>query len=290
MIGTALTAALLERGDAVVALVRGEGTIDPRARVVRGDLLDEAALASAFAAAPIDLVFHLAGATIVDDAAGAPDDAWDVNVRGTELVLDAARAAGVGRAVVASSIRVYGPAAGPEEGAPLAAPDAYGATKAVADRIARSYGAAVVRAGNVYGAGDRNRSRLVPEAIAAAIAGRPAVLRSDGSAPLNLLHVDDVVAAYFAVADALDVEDPARTARGEAFNVGGDDPRPVAEIVALVGRLAGSPAPPVLGVASDAGAPDARVDCTKLRQRTGWAPRVGLEDGLARTIAQERGA
>jgi nucleoside-diphosphate-sugar epimerase len=198
---------------------------------------------------------------------------------------------------VASSIRVYGPTAGPDpprEDARLAATDPYGATKAAADRIARGFwskhgmAVAVVRAGNVYGGGDRHRSRLVPEAIDAALAGRAAVLRSDGSAPLNLLHVDDAVAAYLAVAAALDVEDPARGARGEAFNVGGEDPRPVAEIAALVGRLAGSSRPPVLGAAPDADAPDARIDATKLRERTGWAPRVSLQDGVARAVAEDR--
>jgi CDP-glucose 4,6-dehydratase len=300
LVGTALTAALLERGDAVVALVRGDGAVDAvdtRCTVARGDVLDEEALARAFATRPVDLVFHLAGQSIVEDALGAPDDAWDVNVRGTEQVLDAARAAGVGRAVVASSIRVYGPPVGdvpPREDARLAADDAYGATTAVADRIARGFWArhgmavAVVRAGNAYGGGDRHRSRLVPEAIDAALAGRAPVLRSDGSAPLNLLHVDDLVAAHLAVAAALDVEDPARSARGEAFNAGGDDPRPVAEIAALVGRLAGSPLDPVLGEAPDADAPDARIDSTKLRERTGWAPRVALEDGLERAIAEDR--
>lgn len=304
MIGGWLTRALLERGDRVVVLTRGAAPRDSvlaaeglaeRCVVVEGDLLDADALAGAFAGNAVDTLFHLAGQTIVDAALRSPAAAWDVNVRGTELVLDAARAAGVGRAVVASSMRVYGDAAvPPREDAPLAAADPYGATKAVADRLARSYWAkhgmavAVVRTTNVYGGGDRNRSRLVPEAIAAALAGRAPVLRSDGSAPLNLLHVDDAVAAYLAVAAALDVEAPACTARGEAFNVGGDDPRPALEIAALVGRLAGAPAEPVRGPAADAAAPDARVDSAKLRERTTWAPQVALEDGLSRTLAWER--
>lgn len=312
MVGGWLVRALLERGDRVVVLRRsapGPGAVlaaeglEARCVAVPGDLLDDRSLVHGLVDHEIDTIFHLAGQTIVADAVRAPLAAWEANVRGTYLLLEAARAAGVERTVVASSIRVYGEAARagsapPREDAPLDPRDPYGASKAAADVIARSYwsthgmAVAVARASNVYGGGDRNRSRLVPEAIDAALAGRAPVLRCDGTPRLNLLHVDDVVAAYLAIADALDVRDGPRTARGEAFNVGGEDPRAVGEIAALACRLAGSAIEPQLrgaaGKDAEPDAPDPRVDCTKLRERTGWRPRVSLEDGLAQTIAWHR--
>ena len=58
---------------------------------------------------------------------------------------------------------------------------------------------AVTRFANLYGGGDTNRSRLVPEAVGAALAGRAPVIRSDGSPERDFLYVEDAVAAYLAI-------------------------------------------------------------------------------------------
>ena len=92
----------------------------------------------------------------------------------------------------------------------------YDASKAAADVIARSYWptyglpVAVTRFANLYGGGDLNRSRLVPEAVGAALAGRAPVIRSDGTPERDWLYAQDAAAAYLAIADALD--GPARRA------------------------------------------------------------------------------
>ena len=73
----------------------------------------------------------------------------------------------------------------------------YEASKAAADLIARSYWhsyglpVAVTRFANIYGGGDTNFSRLIPEAVSAALDGRPPVLRSDGSPERDFLYVED---------------------------------------------------------------------------------------------------
>ena len=95
----------------------------------------------------------------------------------------------------------------------------YDVSKAAADLIARSYWhtyglpVAVTRFANLYGGGDLNRSRLIPEAVArgARRAARP-VIRSDGSPERDFLYVEDAVDAYLAIADALD--GAARPGRG----------------------------------------------------------------------------
>ncbi len=302
MVGGWLVRALLERGDRVTVLRRDdvpgallcvEG-LEGRCRVVHGDLLAPGLLDRAIAEHEIDTVFHLAAQTIVGTAARAPLSTWESNVRGTYLLLESCRTQHVERVVVASSDKAYGAhdALPYREELALQPIYPYDVSKACTDLIARSYWhtygvrVAVTRLANVYGGGDRNPSRLIPEAVAAVLAGRAPVIRSDGTPERDLLYAEDAAAAYLAIADALDDDDPARTARGEAFNAGGDRPHAVGDVVALVCRLAGADVvPDVRG----AGTPEREidrqfVDSTKLRERTGWRPRVDLEDGLRRTI------
>ena len=168
----------------------------------------------------------------------------------------------------------------------------YEASKAAADLIARawwpSYGlpVAVTRFANIYGGGDLNFSRLVPEAVCAAVDGRAPVLRSDGSPIRDLLYIEDAAAAYLAIADGLDRDQ----VRGEAFNAGGERPYSVLEIVETIARLAGTGVEPeICGSGNPEGEIDRQyVDAAKLRELCGWKPEVSLEDGIERTIAWYR--
>jgi CDP-glucose 4,6-dehydratase len=141
---------------------------------------------------------------------------------------------------------------------------------------------AVTRFANLYGGGDTNRSRLVPEAIGAALGGRAPVIRSDGSPERDFLYVEDAARAYVAIWRAL----LGGRGHGEAFNAGGGDPHRVADVVALICRLAGGDVKPdIRGVGVPHGEIDRQwVDATKLRDLTGWRPEVDLEAGLALTI------
>ena len=304
LVGAWLVKACLARGDRVTVLRRDEVPasalvlegIERRCTVVHGDLLQDGLVERAVVEHEADTVFHLAAQTIVAAARRAPVQTLETNVRGTWLVLEACRRHGVPRVVVASSDKAYG--AHDElpyrEEHALRPRAPYEASKAAADLIARSYWAeyglpvAVTRLANVYGGGDLHRSRLIPEAVAAALADRPPVIRSDGTPQRDFLYVEDAARAYLALADALD--DPAAGARGEAFNGGGDAPHAVADVVALVCRLAGADVvPDVRGTESPRGEIDRQwVDSSKLRTTTGWRAQVDLEEGLERTIAWYR--
>lgn len=299
LLGTWLVPALLTRGTAVVVLQRhgSAGVLPEGVTTVIGDVTDPAALDAALAGRGVDTVFHLAAQSITGQAVADPAGTYETNVRGTWLVLDACRAHGVARALVASSDRVYGvaPGRGPlTEGAPLDARLPYDVSKAAADLIARAAGAtpglavAALRTTNLYGGGDRNRSRLVPELAAAIIEGRPPVIHTDGSPARRHLHAGDAAAAYLAVADVLEAA-PA-TASGQAFNVAGDvlyTVREVAETAlagagaALTPDFRGAPVPPDAVDVLD-------IDSAKLRELTGWAPTVALDEGLRRTVAWYR--
>jgi CDP-glucose 4,6-dehydratase len=299
-VGSHLARALLERGDAVRILDRP----DPReadvggprrsglnllgirddVEAAEGDLRDVEGVEAAVAGC--DSVFHLAAQTIVGVARKSPLETLEVNVRGAWNVFEACRAHGVERVVFASSDKAYG--SSPElpyrEDFPLRAAYPYDASKAAADVIARSYAhayglpLAVTRFANVYGAGDLNFSRLIPETVVAVLDGRPPVIRSDGSPERDFLYVDDAVAAYLAIAAALGEGG----AVGEAFNAGGERPHSVREVVELIAEQSGSGIEPDFqGTGSPDGEIDRQfVDSTKLRELTGWRP--GVEHPEAR--------
>ncbi len=303
LLGSWLVKRLLESGTRVTVIRRDEpaGTplvlmdLESRVNVVPGDICADGVVPRALAEYEVQSVFHLAAQTIVPTANHSPLGTFETNIRGTWLLLEACRQHDVQRVVVASSDKAYGPHRDLpyREDFSLQPIYPYDVSKAATDLLARSYWhtwqlpVAVTRFANLYGGGDTNRSRLVPEAVAAALAGRPPVVRSDGSPERDFLYVEDAVAAYLAIWDALG---QGRQARGEAFNAGGGRPHRVLDVVELICRLADSGVEPdVRGSGTPAGEIDRQwVDFSKLRELTGWEPKVGLEEGLRRTIEWER--
>jgi CDP-glucose 4,6-dehydratase len=219
-----------------------------------------------------------------------PAATFEANVRGTWTLLEACRRADVPALVVASSDKAYGPSdeLPYREDMQLRPASPYEASKAAADAIALSYRpayglpVAVTRFANIYGGGDLNFSRLIPETTVAVLDGRPPVIRSDGSPERDFLHVDDAVSAYLAIAAALD----GAGARGEAFNAGGERPHSVREVVDLIAAAAGTGVEPeYLGSGTPDGEIDRQyVDSTKLRELTDWRPEVELATGLRDTL------
>jgi CDP-glucose 4,6-dehydratase len=296
--GSWLAKALLEAGAEVSSLDREgasptglelQGVAGEVADVV-GDLRDRDLVARVLGDGRIDAVFHLAAQAIVGDANASPLPTFETNIEGTWVLLEACREREVARVVVASSDKAYGP----HERLPYTEDSAlqplypYDVSKAATDLIARSYWhtyglpVAVTRFANLYGGGDRNFSRLIPETVTAVLDGRPPIIRSDGSPERDFLHAEDAAGAYLAVAEAL-----ARgEACGEAFNAGWGEPHPVREVVELICELGpGEVQPDYRGAGNPSGEIDRQyLDSTKIRDRLGWRPGVGLREGLERTI------
>jgi CDP-glucose 4,6-dehydratase len=302
LLGSWLVKQLLDSGAAVTVLRRDDAVRSPLARmgldgdvnVVHGDLCTEGLVARALAEHEIDSVFHLAAQSIVPTANRSPLSTFETNIRGTWLLLEACRLHGTSRVLVASSDKAYGPhdQLPYREGYALQPRYPYDVSKAAADLLARSYWqtwqlpVAVTRFANLYGGGDTNRSRLVPEAVVAALAGRAPVVRSDGSPERDFLYVEDAVAAYLAIWQGLG----SGQGMGEAFNAGGGDSHRVLDVVELICRLAGTGVEPdVRGAGTPAGEIDRQwLDYSKLRELTDWVPSVTLEEGLRRTIEWHR--
>jgi len=296
--GSWLARALLASGAEVTSLDRDGAQpsglelleIAGEANDVTGDLRDGDLIRSLLRDGPIDCVFHLAAQAIVGDANASPVPTFETNIQGTWVLLDACRDAGVGAVVVASSDKAYGPHAElpyTEESA-LQPVYPYDVSKAATDLIARSYWhthglpVTVTRLANIYGGGDRNFSRLIPETVTAVLDGRRPVIRSDGSPERDFLYVEDAASAYQAIAEAL----MAGSDGGEAFNAGWGRPHPVREVVDLICELGQTDLEPEYrGGGNPTGEIDRQyLDSTKIRERLGWQPKVELREGLERTL------
>jgi CDP-glucose 4,6-dehydratase len=304
LLGSWLVRALLERGARVTVVRRDEPAdsalrrmgLEGSVNVIAGDIGTEGLVARALAEYEVQSVFHLAAQAIVRTANRSPLSTFETNIRGSWLVLEACRLHRCERVVVASSDKAYGPNRNLpyREEHPLQPLYPYDVSKAATDLLARSYWhtwqlpVAVTRFANMYGGGDLNQSRLVPEAVAAALSGRRPIVRSDGSPERDFLYVEDAVTAYLDIWDALGRED--RAACGEAFNAGGGRPHGVLDVVRLICELSGSGLEPdVRGAGKPAGEIDRQwLDFSKLHALTGWEPAVELEEGLRRTIEWER--
>jgi CDP-glucose 4,6-dehydratase len=135
----------------------------------------------------IDTVLHLGGVAVEGKAYNSPKESFEVNVRGTYNLLEACRSHAnfVTRIIVASSDKVYGdcPSLPYEETLPVQGLNPYDCSKSCGDLIARSYHhsyglpIAVARFANIYGGGDLNWSRIVPNTIRRLFRGEPPLVR-----------------------------------------------------------------------------------------------------------------
>jgi CDP-glucose 4,6-dehydratase len=261
--------------------------LERRCVVAAADLTDYESLLRILNEHDIRTVFHLAAQAIVVRANRAPLGTWESNVRGTYTLLEACRTTGtVERIVVASSDKAYG--AHNElpyrEDFALRARNPYDVSKACADLIARSYAAtyempiAVTRLANVYGPGDLNWSRLVPDTARALARGEAPVIRSDGTSERDYVYVEDAVDAYLAVAASLERPE----LRGRAWNAGGEAPVSVLAVVSRLIEISGRDVEPeIRGEGPPHGEIDRQyLDSTAIRKELGWEQRWDLDRGL----------
>jgi len=290
---------LIEKGADVTALSWGdisksvlgfEGMVD-KIKFIKCDIRDYNAVNEALNKSSPTIVFHLAAQAIVGKANESPLPTFQVNVNGTLNLLEALRnSRNVEAIVVASTDKVYGePIQLPiTENHPLLATYPYDVSKACADIISRMYfrtyglPIAVTRCCNIYGGGDLNFSRIVPDTVRSVILNRNPIIRSDGTPVRDFIHVDDAVRAYIVLAENIERKDVS----GEAFNFGSNSPISILELVKKIIEISGKKLQPDI---RGKGVPKGEISrqylsSEKAKKLLNWQPEVKLEDGLKKTI------
>jgi UDP-glucose 4-epimerase len=239
-----------------------------------------------------DVVFHLAALPSVPRSIQDPLTSHATNATGTLNVLLAARDAGVRRVVLASSSSVYGinPEL-PKTEAMLPAPiSPYAVGKLASEGYCRSfaevYGLETValRYFNVFGPRQDPRSQysaVIPRFISALLAGEPPTLFGDGEQSRDFTYVDNAVEANVLAMDAQGVA-------GETFNIACGERTTLNALVEELRDLIGSEVEPVQVAARTGEVRHSVADCSRAREVLGYEPRVGLREGLARTIEHFR--
>jgi len=295
LVGSHVVDRLMTRGDAVRALIRRPADADAlRRRGIEsrvGDLTESAELPAAVAG--MDVVVHCAG---VVQVRGEHCDLWTVNAEGTERLLAASAAAGLRRFVHISTVAVYDHAGTSlAENAPKRPSGAYGRSKWAAEEALwrhhaeHALPAVALRPCVVYGGRDRHawpvllrlaRMRVVP-------------LPRGGASLFDLVHVSDLVEAVLAA-----TREPA--AAGRAYNITDGEAHSYRDILTALGNLTGR-RPVILAVPSLAWRLAVRVVAAAraldldlhypidaARRDLDYRPRVGLVEGLRRTLSETR--
>jgi UDP-glucose 4-epimerase len=249
---------------------------------ITGDILDGSSLRKAMKSC--DGVIHLAAVADVDQVARDPLRAELVNTRGTAVVLEAARDEEIRHIVYGSTIWVYGNAPGGQaldEDVLLASPDHfYTATKLAGEMYCRSYGRmfglapTILRFGIPHGPRARPAT-VVATFVARALAGEPISVNGDGSQARHFVYVEDLADGIVAAL--------AEAARGQTYNLVGDEIVTVREIAGIVRMLVGDVdifhAPGRLG---DLGI--VRISSERARAELGWRATTSFADGVVRYL------
>lgn len=253
------------------------------AEMVKADIRDPAALDAALRG--MDSVIHLAAAGSVIGSIQDPAVNFDVNANGTFQVLDAARRAGIGRTVQASTGgALIGDANPPVNEQSLPKPlSPYGASKLAgegyAHAFAKTYGmrTTAIRFGNVYGPWCDRKRGVLNVFFEALHDGKPLVIYGDGTASRDYVHVDDISNALQLALEKDDL--PGGTVLHAASGV----ETSVADLARLCRDAAGLPDHPVEyrpPRAGEVGRNFASYDLA--RELLGFAPTVKREDGIPR--------
>jgi UDP-glucose 4-epimerase len=253
---------------------------------IQASTLEPLRLARAFRGA--ETVFHLAAVLGVKRTWEEPVRVIHENVVGTENVLRAAADAGARRVVLASSSEVYGDGAPPyaEERTPAAPRTGYAAAKLVEEKLAEGFHSetglrtACLRYFNVYGAGQESSAYGFVTAIFCdrVRKGLPPVVFGDGTQTRDFTYVEDTVEGTLLAAE--------KAADHDVLNLGTGRETSVLDLARAVLAASGRRDLRPEFAPKRADEVTRRVaDASRATRVLGWAPRVGLEDGLRRTLA-----
>jgi dTDP-glucose 4,6-dehydratase len=251
---------------------------------VKGNICDGQAVREAMQGC--DAVVHFAAESHVDRSIYHPEPIIETNVRGTFVMLQAARELKIHRFLHVSTDEVYGdipPGQTSDEDYPLQPNSPYSASKAASDMLVRSfvrtYGfpGIITRASNNYGP-YQFPEKFLPLMICNAMEDKPLPVYGDGLQEREWLHVEDHCRALLLVLQ--------HGREGEVYNIGGAATEPNLSLARRILRALGRPES-LISYVTDRPGHDRRyaLNSQKIQRELGWSPQVGLEEGIAQTIA-----
>jgi nucleoside-diphosphate-sugar epimerase len=218
-----------------------------------------------------------------------------VNATGTLNVLLAARDAGARRGVYASSSSAYGdtPTLPKREDQTPSPRSPYAVAKLTGEHYCRSFPgvfdleAVALRYFNVFGPRqdpDSAYAAVIPLFASAALDSRPPTIDGDGEQTRDFTFIDNVVLANLLAASA-----PSERVSGEVFNVGCGDRISINDLWREIKAAVRAEVDAVHGPPRAGDVRDSLADITHLRERTGFEVRVGLKEGIRKTVEWIRG-
>lgn len=297
LLGSYLVKELIEQGANVTGLVRDhvpqsnlyQGEHIKKMNIVRGSLEDLAVIERALGEYEIDTVFHLAAQAIVGVANRNPISTFEANIFGTWNILEACRKHPlIKRVIVASSDKAYGDQENLpyDENMPLQGKHPYDVSKSCADLISHTYfhtyglPVCITRCGNLYGGGDLNFNRIIPQTIQLVLNGEAPEIRSDGTFVRDYFYIEDAVQAYLLLAEKMEENNLA----GEAFNFSNEIQLTVLELVEkILKKMNSNLKPKVLNQGSNE-IKHQYLSAEKARKLLNWTPVYTIDEGLEKTI------
>jgi UDP-glucose 4-epimerase len=257
-----------------------------RFEVLEGDLRDASRVGDAVRG--VEVIFHEAAFVSVPQSMEEPQTCFDVNISGTSRLFDAARAAGVRRAVVASSAAVYGEsdALPLDEETPLQPLSPYAVSKRVDEMYAElftgAFGFEVValRYFNVYGPRQRPDSMYaaaVPIFARRLLDGKPVTVFGDGGQTRDLINVRDVVRANL-------IASKHASAAGQIFNVCTGVETRLLDLLEVMYELVPNVPPPQFAAPRPGDIYRSVGSPQKATEVLGFRAEVSLVDGLKETV------
>jgi len=231
----------------------------------------------------VDAVFHLAAQIHVDRSIVEPKLTYDINVLGTQNILEIARMYDVEKVIHASTSEVYGSAkySPMDEEHPLVAPHPYGASKIAADRMCYAYietygmDVCIARPFNLYGPKqkDSGYGGVISIFTKRVLSGMPPVIYGDGTQTRDYTYVEDIVRAYDLI---LNHKKPIR----EPINFGTGREDKIIDITYKIIDLCGSDVKPVFVEPRPGEVQRLIADTSKAKQILGWEAKYTIDDGL----------
>jgi CDP-glucose 4,6-dehydratase len=296
-LGSYITKELVKLGANVTGLIRDNvpksnlyvGDSFKKINTVQGSLEDYPLIERALGEYEIDTVFHLAAQAIVGVANRNPLQTFNSNIQGTCNILEACRRSPlVKRIIVASSDKAYGDQLilPYDENMPLKGTHPYDVSKSCTDLIAHAYfktyklPVCITRCGNLYGGGDLNFNRIIPQTIESIINDKAPVIRSDGTFIRDYFYIEDAANAYLLLAENLE----AKNLAGEAFNFSNEIQLTVLDLVEKILKAMNSTLKPVILNEGSNEIKHQYLSAKKAREVLGWKPLYSMDEGLSKTI------